>query len=60
MTKPTASAVKYGPWLVALGAALWGTESAWRIPLNDLFAGGDIQERGSGVTDDKGTDVGAE
>jgi len=26
-----------GPWLVALGAALWGTESAWRIPLNDLF-----------------------
>jgi len=22
-----------GPWLVALGAALWGTESAWRIPL---------------------------
>jgi len=29
--------VSYGPWLVALGAALWGTESAWRIPLNDLF-----------------------
>lgn len=28
----------YGPWLVALGAALWGTESAWRIPLNKLFA----------------------
>jgi drug/metabolite transporter (DMT)-like permease len=28
----------YGPWLVALGAALWGTESAWRIPLNDVFA----------------------
>jgi drug/metabolite transporter (DMT)-like permease len=27
----------YGPWLVALGAALWGTENAWRIPLNDLF-----------------------
>jgi drug/metabolite transporter (DMT)-like permease len=26
-----------GPWLVGLGAALWGTESAWRIPLNDLF-----------------------
>src|SRR5207249_10469895 len=21
----------YGPWLVGLGAALWGTESAWRI-----------------------------
>src|SRR5437016_14106529 len=30
-------AARYGPWLVALGAALWGTESAWRIPLNDLF-----------------------
>src|SRR6186997_684830 len=29
--------VSYGPWLVALGAALWGTESAWRIPLNELF-----------------------
>src|SRR5437660_1883057 len=28
----------YGPWLVGLGAALWGTESAWRIPLNELFA----------------------
>src|SRR5436309_14376458 len=27
-----------GPWLVGIGAALWGTESAWRIPLNDLFA----------------------
>src|SRR5438094_9417806 len=27
----------YGPWLVGLGAALWGTESAWRIPLNTLF-----------------------
>ncbi|HMJ06363.1 MAG TPA: DMT family transporter [Chthoniobacterales bacterium] len=27
----------YGPWLVGIGAALWGTESAWRIPLNDLF-----------------------
>lgn len=25
----------YGPWLVALGAALWGTESAERIPLTD-------------------------
>jgi drug/metabolite transporter (DMT)-like permease len=25
------------PWLVGLGAALWGTESAWRIPLNELF-----------------------
>ena len=29
--------VAYGPWLVGLGAALWGTESAWRIPLNQLF-----------------------
>src|SRR5712692_3743724 len=27
----------YGAWLVGLGAALWGTESAWRIPLNELF-----------------------
>jgi drug/metabolite transporter (DMT)-like permease len=27
----------YGPWLVGLGAALWGTESAWRIPLNKFF-----------------------
>src|SRR5512133_2555680 len=27
----------YGPWLVGLGAALWGTESAWRIPLNAFF-----------------------
>ena len=30
-------AKSYGPWLVGLGAALWGTESAWRIPLNELF-----------------------
>jgi len=29
--------IAYGPWLVGLGAALWGTESAWRIPLNELF-----------------------
>src|SRR5882672_12532586 len=29
--------ISYGPWLVGLGAALWGTESAWRIPLNELF-----------------------
>ena len=27
-----------GPWLVALGAALWGTESAWRIPLDEVLA----------------------
>jgi drug/metabolite transporter (DMT)-like permease len=31
------TSVTYGPWLVGLGAALWGTESAWRIPLNELF-----------------------
>ncbi len=36
-SRPAANSVSYGPWLVALGAALWGTESAWRIPLNDLF-----------------------
>jgi drug/metabolite transporter (DMT)-like permease len=29
--------VRFGPWLVGIGAALWGTESAWRIPLNELF-----------------------
>jgi len=34
---PNASRRSYGPWLVGLGAALWGTESAWRIPLNQLF-----------------------
>ena len=32
-----ANRASYGPWLVGLGAALWGTESAWRIPLNNLF-----------------------
>jgi DME family drug/metabolite transporter len=32
-----ASGAAYGPWLVGLGAALWGTESASRIPLNELF-----------------------
>jgi drug/metabolite transporter (DMT)-like permease len=37
MKKSDASRASYGPWLVGLGAALWGTESAWRIPLNDLF-----------------------
>src|SRR5260370_32320161 len=31
------NSVTYGPWLVGLGAALWGTESAWRIPLNNFF-----------------------
>ena len=37
MNKTVARRPSYGPWLVGLGAALWGTESAWRIPLNDLF-----------------------
>jgi len=37
MKNRAASGARYGPWLVALGAALWGTESAWRIPLNILF-----------------------
>ena len=37
MKDRAASGVSYGPWLVGLGAALWGTESAWRIPLNELF-----------------------
>jgi drug/metabolite transporter (DMT)-like permease len=35
-TRKTRTA-SYGPRLVGLGAALWGTESAWRIPLNELF-----------------------
>ncbi|MEO6872630.1 MAG: DMT family transporter [Chthoniobacterales bacterium] len=34
---PAVRHARRGPWLVALGAALWGTESAWRIPLNNLF-----------------------
>jgi drug/metabolite transporter (DMT)-like permease len=37
MRDPVRSGASYGPWLVGLGAALWGTESAWRIPLNQLF-----------------------
>ena len=37
MQNGTARGATYGPWLVGLGAALWGTESAWRIPLNKLF-----------------------
>lgn len=37
MNQGVARRSSYGPWLVGLGAALWGTESAWRIPLNDLF-----------------------
>jgi drug/metabolite transporter (DMT)-like permease len=37
MQKRAAHRASYGPWLVGLGAALWGTESAWRIPLNNLF-----------------------
>jgi drug/metabolite transporter (DMT)-like permease len=35
--QPRRGQANYGPWLVGLGAALWGTESAWRIPLNNLF-----------------------
>src|SRR6184192_4922682 len=37
MQNHNARSAAYGPWLVALGAALWGTESAWRIPLNAVF-----------------------
>jgi drug/metabolite transporter (DMT)-like permease len=37
MQKQMRRTATYGPWLVGLGAALWGTESAWRIPLNELF-----------------------
>src|SRR5437763_7096225 len=37
MPQHTAKSAAYGPWLVGLGAGLWGTESAWRIPLNELF-----------------------
>jgi drug/metabolite transporter (DMT)-like permease len=35
--RPRPRHATHGPWLVALGAALWGTESAWRIPLNNLL-----------------------
>jgi drug/metabolite transporter (DMT)-like permease len=37
MQERATRSARYGPWLVGLGAALWGTESAWRIPLNELF-----------------------
>src|SRR5467141_4667000 len=37
MQSRTTRSASYGPLLVGLGAALWGTESAWRIPLNALF-----------------------
>lgn len=37
MQERAARSAHYGPWLVGLGAAFWGTESAWRIPLNKLF-----------------------
>ena len=40
MAQPRESRI--GPWLVALGAALWGTESAWRIPLNDALGNADV------------------
>jgi drug/metabolite transporter (DMT)-like permease len=39
---PPAPVSRLGPWLVALGAALWGTESAWRIPLNALLPDADV------------------
>ena len=42
MAAVTARELRLGPWLVGLGAALWGTESAWRIPLNDLFDKPDV------------------
>ena len=42
MPQRTAKSAAYGPWLVGLGAALWGTESAWRIPLNELLDAGVI------------------
>jgi drug/metabolite transporter (DMT)-like permease len=38
MTSEVKRSAGYGPWLVGVGAALWGTESAWRIPLNNLFS----------------------
>jgi len=38
----SAHEARNGPWLVALGAALWGTESAWRIPLNERFEHPDV------------------
>src|SRR2546421_13064522 len=37
MKDRASSGMSYGPWLVGLGAALWGTESAWRIPLNEFL-----------------------
>ena len=37
MQQRTVKRAAYDPWLVGLGAGLWGTESAWRIPLNELF-----------------------
>src|SRR5436189_3017982 len=37
MARPSSTGAHYGAGLVGLGAALWGTESAWRIPLNELF-----------------------
>lgn len=27
-----------GPWLVAIGAGLWGSEIAWRVPLSSVFS----------------------
>jgi drug/metabolite transporter (DMT)-like permease len=28
---------RWGPWLVALGAGLWGTENIWRVPLSRSY-----------------------
>ncbi len=33
---------RVGPWLVALGAALWGTETGWRVPLMKLLDHPDV------------------
>lgn len=32
----------WGPWMVGLGAALWGTESVWRDQLNKLHIAPDV------------------
>lgn len=38
----TGREARTGPWLVALGAALWGTETAWRVPLSRLLDHDDV------------------
>jgi drug/metabolite transporter (DMT)-like permease len=42
---PSARETSWGPWLVALGAALWGTESIERIPLTEAKYGIGFDER---------------